>query len=39
MSLTGNTVLSIRVLSFSSRPLIMPNAGATGTEVTKAVTL
>ena len=34
MSLTGNTVLSFRVLSFSNRSLIIPNAGSTGTEVT-----
>ena len=38
MSLTCNTVLSFRVLSFSDRSLIRPNAGSTGTEVKKVVT-
>ena len=38
MSFTGNTVLSFRVLSFTNRSLIMPNAGSTGTEVSRAVT-
>ena len=38
MSLTGNTVLSFRVLSFSSRSLIMSSAGSTGTQVNRAVT-
>ena len=33
MSLTGNTVFSLRVLSFSSRSLIMTNAVSTGTVV------
>ena len=38
MSLTGNTVLSFTVLSFSSRSLIMPSAGSSGTEVNRALT-
>ena len=38
MSLTSNIVLFFRVLSFSDRSLIIPNAGSTGTEVNKAVT-
>ena len=38
MSLTGNTVLSFIVLSFSYRSLIIPSAGSIGTEVNGAVT-
>ena len=38
MSLTGNNILSFRVLYFSNRSLIMLNAGFTGTEVNRAVT-
>ena len=34
----SNTVLSFMVLSFSSKSLIMPNAGSAATEVNKAVT-
>ena len=39
MSLTSNTVLSLRVLSFSCRSSIIPSAGSIGTEVNRAVTL
>ena len=39
MSLTGNTVLSFKVLSFSNRSLTMPVAGSIGTGVNRAVTL
>ena len=38
MSLTGNTVLTFIVLSFSSRSLIVPSTGSIGTEVNRAVT-
>ena len=38
MSLTGSTVLSLRVGSFSSRSLITPRVGSTGTEVNRADT-
>ena len=38
MSLTGNTVLTFKVLSCSNGSLIMFNASSTGTEVNKAVT-
>ena len=38
MSLTGSTVLFLRVGSFCSRSLIKPRAGSTGTEVNKADT-
>ena len=37
MSFTHNTVLSLRVLSFSNISLIMANTGSTGTEVNRAV--
>ena len=38
MSLTSNTILSCRVLSFPIRSLIVPSAGSTGTDVNRAVT-
>ena len=38
MTLTGNSILSLRLLSFSSRSFIMLSAGFTGTEVNRAVT-
>ena len=38
MSLTGSTVLSLRVGSFSSRSLITPRVGSTGNEVNSADT-
>ena len=38
MSLTGNTVLTLTVLSFSNRSSIIPNAGSAGPEVNRAVT-
>ena len=38
MSLTSNTVISLRILPFSSRSLIIPSAGPNGTEVNRAVT-
>ena len=38
MSLTGNAVLSFRVLPFSNRSLIMPSIGSIGIEVHRAVT-
>ena len=38
MSLAGSTVLSLRVGYFSSRSLIAPRAGSTGTEVNRADT-
>ena len=39
MSLSGNTVLSFRVLSFSNRSLIIPGAGSIGTEMNRSLTL
>ena len=38
MSLTSNTVLSLRAVSFSNRSLMMLRAGSTGTEVNRAGT-
>ena len=38
MSLAANTVLSLRVWSFSNRSFMMFRAGSTGTEVNKADT-
>ena len=38
MSITGSTVLSLRVWSFSGKSLIIPRAGSTGMEVNRADT-
>ena len=38
MSLSSNTVLSFRVLSFFNRSLIIPNDGSAGNEVNRDVT-
>ena len=38
MLVTANTVLSLRVWSFSDRSLMMFRAGSTGTDVNKADT-
>ena len=38
MSLTANTVLSLRVWSLSNRSLMMFRAGSTGTDVNRADT-